>query len=97
MAFKHQFYAVLANTKQEAMKYAASLGWHRGVLAIYQRADLYLLYGQENLSFDIVPGTPVLPWHQELEKHLNAGRLVRCRAHKVQGGDQEMTVGATVA
>lgn len=91
MSFKQQSYAILASNEQDAMKYAASLGWQRGVLLLCQRADLYLLYGQQGLSFDIVPGTPVLPWHQELEKHLVGGRLVRQRAHTIQGGSEVST------
>lgn len=80
---EHKTHAVLAATETEAVSYAATRFKvpRSCVLTISQRADLYLLYGRQNLAFDVVPGTPFLGWHSELQSHVEYGRLKRVRVH----------------
>lgn len=57
------------------------------ILPLFQRAELYLLYGHRNLPFDVVPGTPVLPWHSQIQPHITAGRLIPVRQHVKKQSD----------
>lgn len=77
---------VLANTRCAAIQHARRLGRReREILIITIRADLYLLYGKQGIPFDVVPGTYVQWWHQQIERHIQWGRIVRVRTHCIVG------------
>lgn len=79
---------VLADDKESAMKFGTKLRVMSttGIMPMHQRSELYLLYGHRGMPLVIVPGTIVQPWHSELDRHLEMGRIILVGKFKrVQG------------
>lgn len=67
--------AILANTANQARAYARRRFPGRSTLALIQAADLYLLYGKSQIPLDVVPGTDIQWWHDDIAKHVAMGRV----------------------
>jgi hypothetical protein len=75
------FMVILANSQLEALAYGKKrrkYPWVR-IIPLYRRAELYLLYGKRNVPFDVVPGTWVRPWHDEIWHHVTWSRIIPVR------------------
>jgi len=68
---------VLALTEELAMAHGARVRLDKRweIIPLTQRADIYDMYGHVAVPFDVVPGTPVLPWHAAVKNHIAWGRL----------------------
>lgn len=77
---------VLAATMDLAIRRGRQLrknSWDR-IIPITGRQHLYDLYGRSGMPFDIVPGTPLLDWHKEINHHVTYGRLVPVRQFRIR-------------
>jgi hypothetical protein len=83
--------AILANTEELALRYGRQRRRNSTVqiIPLWRLAELYTLYGKSNVPFDVVPGTRVLPWHTEVMRHVNYGRLVPIRDLKTSDKKDE--------